>query len=53
MTESDMQRLSTLIAEKIFELGEKQSAKEPSRFYAVDEHGDNTRSLNMNSLAFK
>lgn len=40
MTESDMQRLSTLIAEKIFDLGRKKSEEEPERFYAVDEHGD-------------
>ena len=40
MTESDMQRLSTLIAEKIFEVSERRAAAEPEKFYAVDEHGD-------------
>ncbi len=40
MTESDMQRLSTLIAEKIFDLGRKKSEEEPEIFYAVDEYGD-------------
>jgi hypothetical protein len=40
MTESEMQRLSTLIAEKIFELGTKRAEEEPERFYAVDENGD-------------
>lgn len=40
MTESEMQRLSTLIAEKIFELGAKRAEEEPERFYAVDENGD-------------
>lgn len=39
MTESDMQRLATLIAEKIFEVSERRAAKEPEQFYAVDEHG--------------
>lgn len=40
MTESDMQRLSTLIAEKIFEVSERRAATEPEKFYAVDENGD-------------
>ena len=40
MTESEMQRLATLIAEKIFELGAKRAEEEPERFYAVDENGD-------------
>jgi hypothetical protein len=40
MTESDMQRLATLIAEKIFEVSERRAAKEPEQFYAVDENGD-------------
>ena len=40
MTESDMQRLATLIAEKIFEVSERRAAAEPEKFYAVDEQGD-------------
>lgn len=40
MTESDMQRLATLIAEKIFEVSERRAAKEPEQFYAVDENSD-------------
>ena len=40
MTESDMQRLATLIAEKIFEVSERRAAEEPEKFYAVDEQGD-------------
>ena len=40
MTESDMQRLATLIAEKIFEVSERRALEEPEKFYAIDEHGD-------------
>ena len=40
MTESEMQRLATLIAEKIFEVSERRAAAEPEKFYAVDENGD-------------
>ena len=53
MTESEMQRLSTLIAEKIFDLGEKQAAKEPSRFYAVDEHGDKYEITEYEFISFQ
>ncbi|MEN9018574.1 MAG: hypothetical protein ABF331_08740 [Hellea sp.] len=35
-----MQRLATLIAEKIFEVSERRAAKEPEQFYAVDENSD-------------
>jgi hypothetical protein len=40
MTESEMQRLATLIAKKIFEESEKRASAEPEKFYAVDENGD-------------
>ena len=53
MTESEMQRLSTLIAEKIFDLGEKQATKEPSRFYAVDEHGDKYEITEYEFISFQ
>ena len=53
MTESEMQRLSTLIAEKIFDLGSKKAQEEPEKFYAVDEHGDKYEITEYEFISFQ
>lgn len=53
MTESDMQRLATLIAEKIFEVSERRAATEPEKFYAVDEQGDRYEITEYEFISFQ
>jgi hypothetical protein len=53
MTESDMQRLATLIAEKIFEVSERRATTEPEKFYAVDEQGDRYEITEYEFISFQ
>jgi hypothetical protein len=53
MTESDMQRLATLIAEKIFEVSERRAAEEPEKFYAVDDQGDRYEITEYEFISFQ